>query len=145
MPGPYFDIWICQGRLCRAQGADRLQEAVNESLSTEDRPRVRVLRGGCYGLCELSANVVVRRWDSAADLPETSADRLSLSEQENETVYCEVVLEHVPQMLQSHLRDDTALVALTREIKEVATTAPNSTAEQIRALRQRKGAKSPSR
>ena len=145
VPGPCFDFWICQGRLCRSQGADRLQQAIDHAVSSDGTNQVRVLRGGCYGLCELSANVVVRRWENADDLPETTTDRLRLSEQENETVYCQVELEHVPQILKAHLQHDKALVSLTRETRESSHQAPNSTAEKIRSLRQKKGPEPQSR
>lgn len=139
MTKPCFDIWVCQGRMCSAHGADALKERIVTELEgrPEDRGRCRVLRGGCYGLCELSANVVVRRWPSAARLPDPSVDRLSLTGKRNETVYCQVQPDELVRILSAHLDEDRPAEELTRAAREAASAPPSSVAERIRALRRR--------
>ena len=139
MSSPRFDIWICEGRLCSALGADTLKQGVAARLAAcgERARRCRVLRGGCYGVCELSANVVVRRWPSAEALPDPSVDRLTLTGSANEVVYSRLEPRHLDRLLAAHLDEDTCARELTREAREAAVPARTSVAERIRQLRQK--------
>jgi (2Fe-2S) ferredoxin len=127
----HFDVWVCRGRLCSAAGSARVAEAFNSSSSS----RVTVLRGGCYGLCELGPNVVVRRRRATA--PSTAAvdDRLSLAGGADETVYCGVAADDVDAVLASHLEHDAPLVRLTRAVRERELLPRTPIEERMRALR----------
>ncbi len=53
---------VCRGDRCRAGGAEAVYEAVRAEAVRLGLGRERCLigRGGCYGLCELGPNVVLR-------------------------------------------------------------------------------------
>ena len=96
-----------------------------------------MLRGGCYGLCELGPNVVVRerRDEVVAD---DDADRLSLTHVEGETVYCGVAPADVDRILHAHARGEASVAELTREAREAGEPAPTTVAARVRALRRRR-------
>lgn len=129
-----FDVWVCQGRLCRSHGADDVSHALAHEL--DGRAEARLLRGGCYGLCDLGANVVVRRYEGVRT--DTDTDRLSLTDGDNEFVSCGVTPQDVPELVAAFLDDDQPLVRLSRAVKE-AELPPRSTIEaRMRALRERR-------
>lgn len=94
--------------------------------------RCRALRGGCYGLCEIGPNVVVRRHEES--FPDSNVDRLSLTEEPNETVYAGVTPAEFEAALSTHLDKDTATPALMREARE-AQLPPSPVAARLRTLR----------
>lgn len=142
MSGPVrFDVWVCRGRLCSAGGSARLFDACVASSSS--RPDVAVLRGGCYGLCEVGPNVVVRRRRGAAPVGQSEPrpgdpegdDRLSLTGGADEHVYCGVAVDDVEALLDAHLNRDEPLVRLTRAVREREMVPRTPIEERIRALR----------
>ncbi len=122
--------------MCTANGADALAARARDAAALS-HGRCRVLRGGCYGLCELGPNVVVREHQTG-ELPDESADRLSLTEAPGETVYCGVEPAQVATVIAAHLDGAGPLQELTRAARE-ATLAPASpTAARVRAVRRRR-------
>lgn len=120
-----FDVWVCRGRVCSANGSaavfDAFQQAVAASSSSPSpSPSVRVLRGGCYGLCELGPNVVVRRFEGevATGSRDTDADRLTLSGGDNEVVYCGVAPGDAGDVVSAHVIDGAPLIRLTRAVRQ---------------------------
>ncbi|HEY1099489.1 MAG TPA: (2Fe-2S) ferredoxin domain-containing protein, partial [Myxococcota bacterium] len=84
-----YDLWVCRGRMCTANGSNAVAAAFDAAVVGE--PCVTVLRGGCYGLCDLGPNVVVRRHlGDAAVVEHSAADRLTLTGADDESVYCGV-------------------------------------------------------
>jgi (2Fe-2S) ferredoxin len=135
---PVLDVWICQGRMCTSHGADRVKAAISRALAErEDSERGRVLRGGCYGLCDFGPNVVARRYASEGRRPSAEADRLSLTRRKNETVYSAVSEDEVVQILSSHLDDDEPAAELTHAEREKERPAENETDARIRKLRRK--------
>lgn len=61
---PRIVVAVCKGSECCDRGADALVGVIERAVKGEG-PRVRVTRGGCWGFCNLGANVVVRE-DAAA-------------------------------------------------------------------------------
>lgn len=136
---PRFDVWVCAGRLCRANGADLVTHACAHAL--DGQPRARLQRGGCYGLCDLGPNVIVRRQSLDGEV-DVEADRLSLTDNDNEFVSCGVGPADVSELLGSFLALDQPLLRLSRAVKESAL-APRSTIEaRMRALRTQRRNKS---
>lgn len=130
--------------MCTSHGADGLRDralAVLVDVAADDSERMRVLRGGCFGLCEMGANVVVRRWSSKARLPDPSVDRLRVTGKANEVVYSKVTLSEVERVIHAHLDDDAPVNALTLEAREEEVPATSATARNIRRLRRRWGTK----
>lgn len=125
--------------MCTARGAEALREralVVLESLSPEERARVRLLRGGCFGLCEMSANVVVRRWARKSSLPDPSVDRLRVTGRANEVIYSRMVPHEVERVLCAHVREDAPADELTLEAREEEVPPTSATARNLRRLRQ---------
>ncbi len=57
-----FRVSVCKGPDCRSRGGDSLWRAAREAVARLGLPpeRCHLYRGGCYGLCQLGPNVVVR-------------------------------------------------------------------------------------
>lgn len=130
-----YDIWICQGRMCSSKGSHEVAEAVVDAARLHpEAARCRVLRGGCYGLCDLGPNVIVRRFlDGEEDI---SADRLTLTDAPNETVYCGVDVVAAPAIVTSHLDHDAPLTPLTRDVRTRELEATTPIEQRMRALRE---------
>lgn len=63
---PRMLVSVCKGSECRDRGADELCERIRDAVEAAGADdRIKVTRGGCWGLCNLGANVVVRQ-DAAA-------------------------------------------------------------------------------
>lgn len=119
--------------MCTANGSD----AVAERLRSSPRDGVRVLRGGCYGHCEIGPNVVVRAFRDDEELPDDTVDRLTLTEGANETVYSGLAPDDAPMVVAAHLEGRT-IASLTRDAKLDAMPATSPVAGKIRALRARR-------
>ena len=117
--------------MCTANGSDAVATAVEASVDGG----CRVLRGGCYGHCEIGPNVVVRAHEGP--LPDVEDDRLSLTEAQNETVYSGVGPAEVALVIAAH-QQGTTVPALTRDARLAAMPATSPVAEKIRALRLRR-------
>ncbi len=124
-----FDVWVCHGRMCRSAGGD----AVFAAMRDAENDSVAVLRGGCYGLCDIGPNVVVRR--CAHDPNERDADLLSLTGDNNETVYCGVAALDAPDIVNAHVTHDAPLVRLTRAVREKELEPTTPIERRMRALR----------
>lgn len=131
-----FDVWVCQGRMCTSNGSDELAARARDAAALS-AGRCRVLRGGCYGLCELGPNVVVREHEDG-ELPDEGVDRLSLTDAAGETVYCGVAPGDVAVVVDAHLVGAAPVRALTREAHEAATPPATNVAARLRAARQRR-------
>lgn len=128
--------------MCRSFGAEELSaRATGLVADRDDADRVRFLRGGCFGLCELAANVVVRRHVDRSALPSTEEDRLSLTHASNETVYSQVSVDGLAGLLRAHLDDDRPDEAQTQRAREDAIGPRSTIAERMRLLRERRRAR----
>ncbi len=133
------DFWVCEGRVCAGAGSEKLRSqllsCVDKNENDDERnAQLRVLRGGCYGCCNTSPNIVVRRHeveDEHSVLPNTLLDRLSLTHQENEFVYGEVSGSTIDALVSAHVDHDKSVASLLRQEKK-----PMSVAERIERVRQ---------
>ncbi|MCP4502435.1 MAG: (2Fe-2S) ferredoxin domain-containing protein [Deltaproteobacteria bacterium] len=144
-----FDFWVCEGRVCADAGADglrdRLEQVGDENAHDvdgekksegNDAPKVRVLRGGCFGCCNTAPNVVVRRHEvegGGQALPNTLQDRLSLTLKSNEFVYGEVNAANLSSIVDAHLLHDEEDEPLLRKKRK-----PLSVAERVERIRRQK-------
>jgi (2Fe-2S) ferredoxin len=136
---PVFDVRVCEGRLCTAHRSDELKGVAEAFLARHpDGDRVRLARGGCFGLCDLAANVVVRRYASPGRLPPEDQDRLSLTKTKNETVYSGLSAEEVAEVLRAHLEEDTVVERLTSRAREAERPPESPVAARMRELREKK-------
>lgn len=125
--------------MCTAHGADALRAralVVLDALSPAEKARVRLLRGGCFGLCEMSANVVVRRWARRGSLPDPSVDRLRVTGRANEVVYARVLPDEIERLLHAHVLDDAPAEELTLEARQEQVPPTSATARNLRRLRE---------
>lgn len=97
--------------------------------------RCRVLRGGCYGLCDIGPTVVVRRWPAEGELPSPDVDRLSLTDDDNETVYSGLTPADLDVVVRAHLERDAPVPELTRDAREASLPPTSVLAAKLRALR----------
>lgn len=100
-------VTVCKGSECRDRGADRLVADLAACLREyELDDRVRVVRGGCWGLCNLGANIVVRQ-DAAADAIEKNkfGGDATFAGKIGEYHYKSMTPESARRMCAEHLRD----------------------------------------
>ncbi|MCC7112253.1 MAG: (2Fe-2S) ferredoxin domain-containing protein [Deltaproteobacteria bacterium] len=131
-----IEIWVCHGRMCTGGGADALAARARDGAALA-AGRCQVLRGGCYGLCELGPNLVVREGEAAAR-SDQDADRLVLTGDAGETVYCGLVPADVDRIIRAHAAGQGPVPELTREVREVAQPARSEVAARLRGLRRRR-------
>ena len=97
---------MCKGPDCRAGGSDEVFSALRRAV--EGSPVAQtcsVSRGGCYGLCHLGPNVVVRR-DEGRPRDPLSREDFQLMGWEGETHYGNMTPERVPRLVEEHLQRD---------------------------------------
>ena len=130
--------------MCTANGSDAVAARAREAADVVEAggspvaaAGCRVLRGGCYGHCEIGPNVVVRAHEGP--LPEIEDDRLSLTEEANETVYSGMSPADIALVIAAHRVGET-VPELTRDARLAALPATSPVAEKIRALRARRRA-----
>jgi len=139
---PAVDVFVCEGRVCAANGAGALAAAVVDAVAClptggASSPTVHVRRGGCYGLCDLGPNVVVRR--RAAKVMVDDADRLDLRGGPDEDVAVAVAAADVNALVQGIVGAGRVPAPLLRATRE-GILAPRSPVEaRLRALRARRG------
>jgi (2Fe-2S) ferredoxin len=129
------EVWVCQGRICTSYGADAVYAAAVEA-SQDPEAGCRVLRGGCYGLCDSAPNVVVRQVAEHA-ASHALADTLTLREDESETVYSWVAPAEVTRIVRSRSAGDVDTgAAWTRSAREASHARRGNVADRIARLRQ---------
>ena len=101
---PNYRLSICKGPDCRFNGSDAVMEAAEAALREMGLAgRCKLVRGGCYGLCHLGPNVVLRENPRPKD--PLSREDFQLMGWEGEFYYpamtvqkiTRVVIEHVAQ------------------------------------------------
>lgn len=124
--------------MCTANGSDAVAARARATVEgANESERCRILRGGCYGHCEIGPNVVVRAHESEGDLPDVDVDRLSLTEEANETVYSGMSPADIDLVIAAH-KAGRSVPQLTRDARLAALPAASPVAEKIRALRARR-------
>lgn len=101
---------VCKGSECCDRGAEKLYELLQQGVAEECAPgTVRVTRGGCWGLCNLGPNVVVRQ-DAAADAIERNkfGSDAAFAGKVGEYHYGSLTPERARRILREHLRDGQA-------------------------------------
>ena len=100
-------VSVCNGSECRDRGADALLTELGVCLPEQGvAGGVRVTRGGCWGLCNLGPNVVVRH-DAAADAVEKSkfGSDATFAGKVGEYHYKTMTVEKARRVCEEHLRD----------------------------------------
>ncbi len=107
-----YRLSVCKGPDCRRNGSERVLVAARRGIpSLGLTEKCTLIRGGCYGLCHLGPNVVVR--------PEANRPRdlfcqedFQLMGWEGEVHYAEMTAEKMERVLREHIGEDLPVQAL---------------------------------
>lgn len=101
-----YRVAVCKGSDCRRGGSNAVFEEAKAAVAREGlSDRCTVSRGGCYGLCHLGPNVVVREADSRP-LDTFSRDSYQLTRAPGETHYGAMSPERMAKVATEHLKED---------------------------------------
>lgn len=123
MVPPRFLVSVCKGSECCDRGAEKLHDLLQQGVAEEGiASRVRVVRGGCWGLCNLGPNVVVRQ-DAAAEAIERNkfGSDAAFAGKVGEYHYGALTAERVRRILREHLRDGEAANDLASSVESRKT------------------------
>jgi (2Fe-2S) ferredoxin len=107
-----FVVSICSGPDCTGNGSDALvpvAERCAKELGLQGRCRIK--RGGCYGLCEQGANVIVRV-DDGAPFDPLGSDDYERTYAPGETHYPEMDPERMERVMREHVAGGVPVEAL---------------------------------
>jgi (2Fe-2S) ferredoxin len=111
---PRYQLAICKGPDCRLGGADALYQATRAEAQRQGiGPELcAVTRGGCYGLCHLGPNVVVR--EPTPDAPPDPMRRgdFQLLHVPGEFHYWKMTPERCARVLALHVREGKPVAEL---------------------------------
>jgi (2Fe-2S) ferredoxin len=93
-----YRMAVCKGPDCRRNGSD----AVYERARAAAPAGCEVYRGGCYGLCHLGPNVVLRE-DTGGRRDPFSREDFQLMRTPNETYYWQMTPEKISRVLDRHV------------------------------------------
>ena len=107
-----YRISICRGPDCRRNGAERVLAAAREATQAQGlEARCLVARGGCYGLCHLGPNVVVREdRDRPRDM--FMQEDFQLMGWPDEVHYGEMTPEKIARVIAEHVGQDQPVESL---------------------------------
>jgi len=109
---PTYRVSICKGPDCRRNGAERVASAAHETVKSLDLgARCTLARGGCYGLCHLGPNVVIREDRPRAPDPFRQED-FQLMGWTDEVHYGRMTPEGIRTVLAEHVGHDSPVEAL---------------------------------
>lgn len=101
-----YRVSVCKGPDCRRNGSDAVFAAMKEQVQAQGlASRCEVYRGGCYGLCHLGANVVIRE-DVGRKKDPFSREDFQLMGWPGETHYGTMTPERVERVVSQHLGRD---------------------------------------
>lgn len=101
-----YRLAVCKGPNCRRGGADAVFAAFKERVAKAGlSARCTVYRGGCYGLCHLGPNVVVRE-DAGHPRDPFSREDYQLLGTPDEAYYGAMSVEKVDRVVAEHIGQD---------------------------------------
>ena len=117
--GKRYRLAVCKGSDCRRGGSEALYQRAREAVGTTAlSERCVVLRGGCYGLCHLGPNVVVRE-DTGRPKDPFSPEDYQLMGWDGEVHYGAMTLPKLERVLREHLGADRPVDELTAKAHQV--------------------------
>jgi|SRR5215813_3985891 len=118
-----YRLAVCKGPECRGGGADLLFSTCRELLLQQGlATRCEAYRGGCYGLCHLGPNVVVRE-DRGAPRNPLAPENFQLMGWEGEYHYSAVNLEKLARIIGEHIGADRPARDLVCDAEEARPLA----------------------
>ncbi len=109
---PRYRISVCRGPDCRRNGAERVLTAATQAVEAQGLQAKCVLaRGGCYGLCHLGPNVVVRE-ERQRPKDVFAQEDFQLMGWPDEVHYAEMTAEKVTRVIAEHIGGDAPVQSL---------------------------------
>lgn len=100
-----YRLSVCKGSECRAGGSEELFTRARAATTVGPLAgRCEVLRGGCYGLCHLGPNVVVRVDSGTAPRDPLARETYELLRTPEETYYWDMTVDRLARVIDEHLR-----------------------------------------
>ncbi|MFZ5472007.1 MAG: (2Fe-2S) ferredoxin domain-containing protein [Myxococcota bacterium] len=107
-----YRLSVCKGPDCKRNGADAVFAAAREAVGKAGlTPRCEVYRGGCYGLCHLGPNVVVRE-DTGKKRDPFSREDFQLMGFEGEAYYGAMNPPAMERVVAEHIGADRTVTEL---------------------------------
>lgn len=107
-----YKVSVCKGPDCRRGGSDSVHQAFAEALAKAGlSARCQLARGGCYGLCHLGPNVIVREQTGQKRDPFSRED-FQLMGLPGETHYGQMAPDKVEPIICEHLEGDQPVEVL---------------------------------
>jgi (2Fe-2S) ferredoxin len=104
-----YRVSVCKGPDCKRGGSDAVFRAAQEAIAgTPLRQTCDLYRGGCYGLCHLGPNVVVRE-DVGRPRDLLSREDFQLMGWPEETYYWAMTPDRVTRVVREHLTEDRVI------------------------------------
>jgi len=101
-----YRVSVCKGPNCRERGADAVFRKAQELvLKAGLKPQCELYRGGCYGLCHLGPNVVIRE-EIGRKRELLTPEDFQLMGWPEETYYWAVTPERMERLVAEHLAQD---------------------------------------
>lgn len=106
VPVKRYRFSVCKGPDCRRNGSDGVFEAAKAQLSESGlSARCELFRGGCYGLCHMGPNVVVREEVGRKRDPFSRED-FQLMGWDEEAYYSHMTPAKVRRVMLEHVGED---------------------------------------
>ena len=97
---------VCKGPVCRPGGSDQVFAAAKEAIAKAGlEKRCELYRGGCYGLCHLGPNVVVRE-DTGRPKDPFAREDYQLMGWDGEYHYGAMAPEKIARVVAEHIAQD---------------------------------------
>src|SRR5689334_10550069 len=107
-----YRLSVCKGPDCKKNGSDPVFRAASELVRDGGlMPRCEVYRGGCYGLCHLGPNVVVREERGEKRDP-LSREDFQLMGWEGEAYYWAMTPAKIARVIREHIAEDRPIPEL---------------------------------
>ncbi len=98
-----FRLSVCKGPDCKLGGADQVFRAVADALAQRGlQPKCHAFRGGCYGLCHMGPNLVIRE-DGLRPRDPLSREDFQLMGWDDEVHYGGVTVDKVARIVEEHI------------------------------------------
>ena len=127
-----YRLAVCKGPDCKRGGSDAVFAAVKAELEAQGlKDRCEAARGGCYGLCHMGPNVVIRESNARPKDPFSRED-FQLMGWEGEHHYAAMNPAKVAKVLAEHVGKDAPPEDLLAQGKDNAAPLVLQAAAKVR-------------
>lgn len=107
-----YRVAVCKGPDCRRNGSEAVFAAAKAALAESDlTPKCELYRGGCYGLCHMGPNVVVRE-DVGRKRDPFSREDYQLMGWEEEAYYSHMSEAKIRRVIHEHVGEERLITDL---------------------------------